>query len=76
MYCEKGRKVFIRRDVNAYQEAWVFDATTEEYLGKANIFQETSFLAKNNLEKAQLQKVMSAKKKEKKSIRNYVFTLF
>ena len=75
MCCEKGRKVFIRRDVNAYQEAWVFDATTEEYLGKANIFQETSFLAKNNLEKAQLQKIMSAKKKEKKSIRNYVEAL-
>ena len=44
MIAEKGRKVFIRRDINAYQEAWVFDAKTEEYLGKANIYQEISFL--------------------------------
>lgn len=75
MVTEKGRKVFIRRDINAYQEAWVFDAQTEEYLGKANMFQETSFLAKNNLEKSQLQSAMAAKKKEKKSIRSYVDAL-
>ena len=54
MIAEKGRKVFIRRDINAYQEAWVFDAKTEEYLGKANIYQEVSFLATTNVEKAVL----------------------
>lgn len=75
MYTEKGRKVFLRRDINAYQEAWVFDATTEEYLGKANLFQETSSLAKNNIEKAQLNKAMAAKKKEKKTMRSYVDAL-
>ena len=75
MYTEKGRKVFLRRDINAYQEAWVFDAITEEYLGKANLFQETSFLAKSNIEKAQLNKAMAAKKKEKKTMRSYVDVL-
>lgn len=75
MSAEKGRKVFIRRDVNAYQEAWVFDAKTEEYLGKGNIFLETSFLAKTNIEKSQLQQVMAAKKKEKKFMRSYVEAL-
>ena len=72
---EKGRKVFIRRDIKAYQEAWVFDAATEEYLGKGNIFIETSFLAKTNVEKSQLQQVMAAKKKEKKSMRSYIDAL-
>ena len=72
---QKGRKVFIRRDIKAYQEAWVFDAVTEEYLGKGNIFHETSFLAKTNIEKSQLQQVMAAKKKEKKSMRSYIDAL-
>src|SRR5574344_1644097 len=50
MITEKGRKVFIRRDINAYQEAWVFDAETEAYLGKANANQAASFMAKTNIE--------------------------
>ena len=75
MSLEKGRKVFVRRDISAYQEAWIFDATTEEYLGKGNIFHATSFLARTNLEKAQLQQVMSAKKKEKKTMRSFVDAL-
>lgn len=75
MVTEKGRQVFIRRDINSYQEAWIFDAKSEEYLGKANIFHESSFLAKTNLEKAKLKKSIAIKKQEKKSIRNYIEAL-
>ncbi len=34
MICEKVAKSIYTQDINAYQEAWVFDAQTEEYLGK------------------------------------------
>ena len=72
MICEKGRKVFIRRDINAYQEAWVFDATTEEYLGKANVHQAVSFLAQTNVEKEAYKKAIETKNKEKKILKSYI----
>jgi len=72
MVTEKGRKVFLRRDINAYQEAWVFDAKTEQYLGKANIFHETSFLAKTNIEKSQLKEAIANKRKEQKILKSYI----
>src|SRR5574344_1089777 len=76
MICEKGRKVFIRRDINAYQEAWVFDAVTEEYLGKGNVNQSVSFLAKTNIEKAQYKKAIEQKNKEKKILKSYIKSTF
>ncbi len=72
MICEKGRKVFLRRDVNAYQEAWVFDAETQEFLGKANMFHEISFLAKTNVEKAVYKKALAIKKKEQKILKGFI----
>ncbi len=76
MITEKGRKVFIRRDVNAFQEAWVFDAKTEEYIGKANVNQAVSFLAKTNVEKAEYKKAIERKNKEKKILKSYVKTKY
>lgn len=64
MICEKGRKVFIRIDINAYQEAWVFDAQTEEYLGEGNVYHSVSFLAQTNIEKSQYKKALERKNKE------------
>ena len=72
MICEKGRKVFIRRDINAYQEAWVFDAQTEEYLGKGNVYHAVSFLAQTNIEKAQYKEAIERKNKEKKILKSYI----
>lgn len=72
MICEKGRKVFIRRDAKAFQEAWVFDSKTEEYLGKANMFHEVSYLAKTNIEKDIYKKALALKNKEKKMMKNYI----
>lgn len=76
MVCEKGRKVFLRRDINAYQEAWVFDAKTEEFLGKANSNFAVPFLAKTNIEKAEYQKAITRKNKEKKQIQSYIKAKF
>jgi hypothetical protein len=72
MIAKKGTKVYLRRDINAYQEAWVFDAATEEFLGKANANQAVSFMAKTNIEKAQYKKAIEAKNKEKKVLKSYL----
>jgi hypothetical protein len=76
MITQKGRKVYIRRDINAYQEAWIFDATTEEYLGKANAMQSASFLANSDIQKAHYQKIIETKNKEKKILKSYIQTKF
>jgi transcription-repair coupling factor (superfamily II helicase) len=68
--------VYIRRDINAYQEAWIFDATTEEYLGKANAMQSASFLANSDIQKAHYQKIIETKNKEKKILKSYIQTKF
>ncbi len=72
MIAEKGRKVYLRRDINAYQEAWVFDATTDEFLGKANVNQVVSFLATTNVQKSQYKRAIENKKKEKKILKSYI----
>lgn len=61
MITEKGRKVYIRRDINAYQEAWVFDAQTDEYLGKGNANQPASFLANTDIAIFTIERVDSGK---------------
>src|SRR5574344_440861 len=72
MINEKGRKVFIRRDINAYQEAWVFDAATEAFLGKASASENSSFMAETKIEKAQYKKALENKNREKKILRDYI----
>lgn len=76
MITEKGRKVYIRRDINAYQEAWVFDAQTNEYLGKGNANQPASFLANTDIEKSEYQKQVAIKNKEKKILKSYLKTKY
>jgi len=76
MISEKGRKVFLRRDINAYQEAWVFDAITEEFLGKGNVNHAVSFLATTNIQKQQYKKAIERKNKEKKILKSYIKTKF
>ena len=55
-----------------YQEAWVFDAQTEEYLGKSNVYHSVSFLAQTNIEKAQYKEAIERKNKEKKILKTYI----
>ena len=76
MITEKGRKVYIRRDINAYQEAWVFDAQTDKYLGKGNANQPASFLANTDIEKSEYQKQVAIKNKEKKILKSYIKTKY
>ena len=63
-------------DVNAYQEAWVFDAQTDEYLGKGNANQSASFLANTDIEKSEYQKQVAIKNKEKKILKSYIKTKY
>lgn len=72
MFAHKGRKVYMRRAINKYQEAWVFDAKTHEYLGKG-IFNawDSAAIAKTDMQKEQLDLVSKAKANERKIAKMY-----
>jgi len=63
----KGEKVYIRRDINAYQECWVFSADTNKFIGKGKIMELVPALAKTDIEKSVLKKATSLKKADYKA---------
>lgn len=65
----KGLKVYLRRSMNSQQNAYVFDAVTDEYLGAAQLgMWNAAALAKTDLDKQQLQTVLTRKKQTQKAI--------
>ena len=68
----KGEKVYLRRDINAYQEAWVFSAKDDCYLGKARMAELVPALARTDIEKAKLKEAIAAKNRDKKIAQAYL----
>ncbi|WP_020403782.1 transposase domain-containing protein [Gracilimonas tropica] len=62
----KGTKVYLRRDIKAYQEAWVFAYETNEFLGKAQLADTISGFVSSDIEKAKLREIQKRKRKEVK----------
>ncbi len=62
----KGVKVYLRRDIKAYQEAWVFHAETDEFLGTAQMSERIAGLANTDVEKHQLREIQQRKARELK----------
>lgn len=65
-------KVYLRRDPQKYQEAWVFRAEDDEYLGKALLAEQVAAIARNDVEKNDLKKAMARKKRDKKIAQSYI----
>ena len=63
----KGEKVYIRRDISAYQECWVFNAKTDEFIGKGKMNELVPALAKTDIEKSILKKATKLKKADTKA---------
>lgn len=72
MYAKRETKVYLRRDAKAYQTAWVFDASTDEYLGKAELVGAVSAIAKTDIEKSALTAAMAHKRRDHKIAKAYI----
>jgi len=68
----KGRKAYLRRDIKEYQEAWVFSASDDEYLGKAYIAERAAALARTPVEKAQLKALLTDKRLMESATKAYI----
>jgi hypothetical protein len=66
MTTRKGERVYMRRPKKAYQEAWVFSAATDEYLGLAVLTQSYNAISRSDIDKDKLKALMAMKKQELK----------
>lgn len=74
MMAYKGTKVYLRRDPLQFQAAWVFDAKTDDYLGKGDLLAETPALARTDIERSQLQHDISVRRRAGKIVRDFART--
>jgi transposase InsO family protein len=74
MSAHKGTKVYIRRDVKDYGEAWVFDAATDSFMGKAEMAERVPALADTAIGKQKLKDALASKKRDRKITEAYIKT--
>ncbi len=67
----KGTKVYLRRDINAYNKAYVFEANTDKYLCTAQLAESAAALARTNIEKTKLRELVAAKNQQRKIVKAY-----
>lgn len=65
-YQGNPQKVYMRRDPKKWQEAWVFDAETDKYLGMAYVMKNVPFLADTDIQKQDLKEALQIKARHKK----------
>jgi putative transposase len=68
----KGTKVYLRRDPKAWQTAWVFKSSSNEYLGKAELTNTVPALARTDIEREQVKKAIVATRQREKIIKAYI----
>ena len=69
---QKGRKVYLRRDPQAMEEAWVFDAATDTYIDNAVLIPEVPALATDAVSHRQLKEWIAVERRAKKIIRTCI----
>ncbi|HOW51794.1 MAG TPA: DNA-binding domain-containing protein [bacterium] len=68
----KGSKVYARRDLKNYAEAWIFDAESDHFLGVATIAPTCSALVTDEVSKQKLADLMADKRRRMKNVRSYL----
>lgn len=72
MIHKKGTKVYLRRDIKNYKEAWVFNAENDEFIGKAEAFKSVAALYAPEVSKEEFETAMATKKRNIKLAKSYI----
>ena len=72
MIHKKGMKVYLRRDIKNYKEAWVFNAENDEFIGKAEAFKSVAALYAPEVSKEEFETAMATKKRNIKLAKSYI----
>lgn len=72
MSLKRGIKVYLRRDIKDYADAWVFNALNDEFIGKAKVVKAVAALHADKISKEEFKEAMSIKKRNKKIAQSYI----
>ena len=72
MINKKGLKVYLRRDIENYKVAWVFNAENDEFIGKAEAFKSVAALYAPEVSKEEFEAAMATKKRNIKITKSYI----
>lgn len=72
MISKTGLKVYLRRDIQNYKEAWAFRADNEEFVGKVTAVRAVAALHAETVSKDEFKEAMSIKKRNLKITKSYI----
>ena len=72
MISKTGLKVYLRRDIQNYKEAWAFKADNEEFVGKVTAVRAVAALHAETVSKDEFKEAMSIKKRNLKITKSYI----
>lgn len=72
MISKTGLKVYLRRDIQNYKEAWAFRADNEEFVGKVTSVRAVAALHAETVSKDEFKEAMSIKKRNLKITKSYI----
>lgn len=72
MISKTGLKVYLRRDIQNYKEAWAFRADNDEFVGKVTAVRAVAALHAETISKDEFKEAMSIKKRNLKITKSYI----
>ena len=72
MISQTGLKVYLRRDIHNYKEAWVFKADNDEFVGVVSAVRAVAALHADKISKDEFKEAMSIKKRNLKVAKAYI----
>jgi putative transposase len=68
----KGQKVYLRRDINSFQEAWVFLSSNNDFIDKAYLLRESPGLARTDVQRSELAEDIALKRRAQKIVKSFM----
>lgn len=76
MIAKTGLKVYLRRDVQNYKEAWAFQADNNAFVGKVTAVKAVAALHADTISKEEFKEAMAIKKRHLKIAKSYIKQTF
>lgn len=72
MSSKTGLKVYLRRDIQNYKEAWAFNSDNDEFIGKVKAVRAVAALHADKISKEEFKEAMAIKKRNLKIAKSYI----
>lgn len=72
MIAQTGLRIYLRRDIQNYKEAWAFNADNDEFIGKVSAVRAVAALHADKVSKEEFKEALSIKKRNLKVAKSYI----